>query len=43
VSLYWQIKDAFYSLFYIGIQGLLYANIVLVGGNANIPGYMDRM
>lgn len=25
------------------IQGLLYANIVLVGGNANIPGYMERI
>ncbi|KAI7898543.1 actin-like protein ARP6 [Cokeromyces recurvatus] len=25
------------------IHGLLYANIVLVGGNANIPGYMERI
>lgn len=25
------------------IHGLLYANVILVGGNANIPGYMDRM
>ncbi|KAI9268776.1 actin-like protein ARP6 [Sporodiniella umbellata] len=25
------------------IQGLLYANIVLVGGNANLPGYSDRI
>ncbi|EIE78383.1 hypothetical protein RO3G_03087 [Rhizopus delemar RA 99-880] len=25
------------------IHGLLYANIILVGGNANIPGYLDRM
>ncbi|EPB83557.1 hypothetical protein HMPREF1544_09718 [Mucor circinelloides 1006PhL] len=25
------------------IHGLLYANIVLVGGNANIPGYVERI
>ncbi|RCH96054.1 Actin- protein 6 [Rhizopus azygosporus] len=25
------------------IHGLLYANIILVGGNANIPGYMERI
>ncbi|KAI8875885.1 actin-related protein 6 [Backusella circina FSU 941] len=25
------------------IHGLLYTNIILVGGNANIPGYMDRI
>ncbi|CAO3608288.1 unnamed protein product [Mucor hiemalis] len=25
------------------IQGLLFANIVLVGGNAKIPGYMERI
>ncbi|CEP12602.1 hypothetical protein [Parasitella parasitica] len=25
------------------IHGLLYANIILVGGNANIPGYVERI
>lgn len=31
-----------YSLIIV-THGLLYANIVLVGGNANIPGYQERM
>lgn len=27
----------------VELHGLLYANIILVGGNANIPGYRERM
>lgn len=27
----------------IEIQGMLYANIVLVGGNARLPGYKKRI